>query len=340
MQNTWQIQMGLKKFIVIGSNSFSGATFISYILKKGYSVLGVSRSSELDGVFLPYKWQEENLNNFKFFQFDLNNNLNEIVSLIEKEKPDCIVNFAALGMVAQSWEKPKDWYRTNVLSQVSFHDKIRKFKFIKKYIHVTTPEVYGSTDGWIKENFNFQPSTPYAVSRASCDLHLLSFFKAYGFPVIFTRSANVFGPGQQLYRIIPRTILYARLGKKLSLHGGGHSDRSFIHMDDVSDATYRIATKGTLGETYHISTNEAISIRQLVEKICKLMNVEFSDFIEQSDERLGKDQSYNLSSEKIRKELGWKETESLENGIKSSIEWVDNNIDKLRNLPLNYIHKT
>ena len=69
------------------------------------------------------------------------------------------------------------------------------------------PHIYGSTDeGWMKESFNFSPSTPYAVSRASCDLHLLSFFKAYDFPVVFTRAANVYGPGQQLYRIIPRTI--------------------------------------------------------------------------------------------------------------------------------------
>ena len=103
---------------------------------------------------------------------------------------------------------------------------------------MTTPEVYGSTDGgWIKEHNHFAPSTPYAVSRAACDLHLHSFHQAYGFPVVFTRAANVYGPGQQLYRIIPRALLSARTGESMQLHGGGHSVRAFIHIKDVVRAT-------------------------------------------------------------------------------------------------------
>ena len=232
-----------------------------YLLDKGHDVLGISRSKEPENVFLPYKWLEKGQDRFCFEQADLNHDLEKLTSIIEKEKPVYIINFSALGMVAQSWKKPEDWYQTNVVAQVKFHDQLRKLNFIKKYVHVTTPEVYGSTDGWISESFNFNPSTPYAVSRAACDLHLKSFIDAYNFPVVFTRAANVYGPGQQLYRIIPRTILYARLGKKLSLHGGGSSDRSFVHMDDVSDATYCIAMNGIVGDTYHISTKETISIR-------------------------------------------------------------------------------
>jgi dTDP-glucose 4,6-dehydratase len=332
--------MNPDKFAVIGSNSFSGATFTRYLLEKGHNVLGFSRSQEPEDVFLPYKWLEEGLDRFRFVQADLNRNLEKLIKILVKEKPDYIVNFAALGMVAQSWEKPEDWYRTNVVAQVKFHDRIRELNFIKKYVHVTTPEVYGSTDGWITENFNFNPSTPYAVSRAACDLHLASFHDAYNFPVVFTRAANVYGPGQQLYRIIPRTILYARLGKKLSLHGGGSSDRSFVHMDDVSDATYRIALNGIVGHTYHISTKDAISIRELVIKICKHINVNFTDLVEESEESLGKDQSYNLDSDKIRHELGWQDAINLEKGITSTIEWIDSKLDILKNLPHKYIHKT
>ena len=211
--------------------------------------------------------------------------------------------------------------------------------FLNKYIHVTTPEVYGNTEGFIKENIPFNPSTPYAVSRAAADMSLKTFFDSYNFPVVFTRAANVYGPGQQLYRIIPRTILYVRLGKKLSLHGGGSSDRSFVHMDDVSDATYRIAMNGIVGDTYHISTKETISIRDLVIKICKSIDINFYDLVEESEERLGKDQSYKLDSGKIRKELGWQDAIDLEEGIASTIEWVDSNLDTLKNLPHKYIHK-
>ena len=141
-----------------------------------------------------------------------------------------------------------------MLSQVTFHDYLRKSKFLKKYVHITTPEVYGSTDqGWIKESFNFAPSTPYAVSRAACDLHLKSFFDAYDFPVVFTRAANVYGPGQQLYRIIPRTILSCLSGKSMDLHGGGKSMRSFIHINDVAQATLKISLESKNGTQWHLS---------------------------------------------------------------------------------------
>jgi len=328
-----------EKIAVIGSNSFSGATFVRYLLDKDHNVLGFSRSKEPEDVFLPYKWLDKGQGRFRFEQADLNHDLEKLIEILVEEKPNYIVNFAALGMVAQSWKKPEDWYQTNVVAQVKLHDQLRKLKFLKKYVHVTTPEVYGSTDEWIKENYNFNPSTPYAVSRAACDLHLKSFFNAYNLPVVFTRAANVYGPGQQLYRIIPRAILYARLGKKLSLHGGGLSQRSFIHMRDVSDATYRVALNGTVGETYHISTLQTISIRDLVRKICDFIKVDFSDLVKDSEESLGKDQSYMLNSNKIRTKLSWKNNIGLEKGIISTIEWVDRNLDILKNLPHEYIHK-
>ena len=207
------------RFLIIGSNSFSGASFIKHLLKDGHEVIGVSRSSEPDEVFLPYKELKNEIHNFNFHPIDLNHDLPLLVKLLDDYQPQFVVNFAAQGMVAESWLNPKHWYQTNMLAQVEMHDHLRKLKCIQKYIHVSTPEVYGSTSGWIKENLNFAPSTPYAVSRAACDLHLMSFYNAYDFPVIFTRSANVYGPGQQLYRIIPQTMMCARMGKILQLHG-------------------------------------------------------------------------------------------------------------------------
>jgi dTDP-glucose 4,6-dehydratase len=327
------------KFLVIGSNSFSGAQFVTFLLKNNCEVIGISRSSEINKVYLPYHWEEGLIKQFQFYQIDINYQLNELIKIINDYVPDYIVNFAAQGMVAQSWESPQDWYQTNVVGQVKLHDQLRKMKFIKKYVHVTTPEAYGSTDGWIKESFHFAPSTPYAVSRAACDLHLMSFYKAYQFPVVFTRAANVYGPGQQLYRIIPRTMLYARIGKKMKLHGGGGSIRSFIHMDDVSDATFRIATNGKAGETYHISTNETVSIRELVEKICQLTDVLFTDLVEVSEDRLGKDQAYLLESSKLRSELTWKDKVDLDKGLLGTLNWIDANLDILKTLPADYIHK-
>ena len=327
-----------KKFLIIGSNSFSGAQFVKYLLNNECEVIGVSRSAELDIVYLPYKWLKYQ-QHFTFFQIDINHQLGELIDICKKVKPEFVVNFAAQGMVAQSWETPQDWYQTNVVGQVKLHDQLRKLNFIKKYVHVSTPEVYGSTEGWVTENFNFAPSTPYAVSRASCDLHLMSFFKAYKFPVVFTRAANVYGPGQQLYRIIPRTMLYARIGKKIQLHGGGHSIRSFIHMDDVSEATYKIALNGKLGESYHISSRDTITILDLVKRICQLTGVSLNNMAEVSEERLGKDQAYLLDSTKLEQELGWKDTISLDLGLRETLHWIDNNLETLKSLPADYIHK-
>ena len=325
-------------FLVIGSNSFSGSQFIRFLLEKNHEVIGVSRSSEINTVYLPYI-SSKNKNLFNFIQIDINKQLDELVEIINNSKPEYIINFAAQGMVAQSWNTPEDWYQTNVVSQVKLHDRLRKLSFIKKYVHVTTPEVYGTSRGWLKENFNFSPSTPYAVSRAACDLHLMSFYKAYNFPVVFTRAANVYGPGQQLYRIIPRAMLYARLGKKIKLHGGGLSIRSFIHINDVASATLQIALKGIPGESYHISTNDTISIKELVENICEITNVSFNDLVEISEDRLGKDQAYLLNSEKVRTNLAWTDKIKLKEGLSETLFWIDKNIEVLKNLPSDYLHK-
>ncbi len=337
--------MKRQKILFIGSNSFSGSNFIKYFLKNNYIVKGVSRSEEAQVPFLAYKNFGKNqknpqIENFSFHKIDLNKDITKLVSIIDEFQPSYIINLAAQGMVAESWLNPKHWYQTNIVSQVELHDELRKRKFIKKYLHVSTPEVYGSTDnGFIKENYNFSPTTPYAVSRAACDLHLLSFQKAYDFPVVFTRAANVYGAGQQLYRIIPRTILSARFNKKMELHGGGTSQRSFIHIDDVAEATHQILLNAKPGSSWHISTRNTITIKNLVKKICEICNVNFNSIVNISGERLGKDQSYLLDSESLRKEFDWEDNIKLEEGIKSTIKWIDENSIYFEKVSWDYKHK-
>ena len=330
--------MSYDKFFVIGSNSFSGASFCEYLLGEQATVVGTSRSPEPHRAFLPYRWSGKD-RRFSFYRLDLNNDLAAIVDLLKRERPSYVVNFAAQSMVAESWANPDHWFMTNVVSSVKLHDQLRRLDFLKKYVHVTTPEVYGSTEGFVREDAAFNPSTPYAVSRAAADMSLRTFHAAYDFPVVFTRAANVYGPGQQLYRIIPRTILFIRLGRKIQLHGGGASERSFIHMRDVSDATLRVARDGVPGETYHISTNRIVSIRGLVEMICAQLGARFDDCVEVVGERLGKDAAYRLDSAKIRRELGWADHIGLEQGIEDTVAWVDRFIDDLRSQPLQYAHK-
>ena len=130
----------IKKFLVIGSNSFSGSHFIAKTLEEGYEVVGVSRSKEINSVFLPYLWNLKDKksiksfeNNFSFYKIDLNFQLNDLVQIVDSFKPTHIVNFAAQGMVAESWLDPTHWFQTNVVSQVALHDELRKKKFLEKF---------------------------------------------------------------------------------------------------------------------------------------------------------------------------------------------------------------
>jgi dTDP-glucose 4,6-dehydratase len=222
---------------------------------------------------------------------------------------------------------------SKLVSSISHHCKIKSF------IQFSTPEVYGSTSGWVKENFNFAPNSPYAVSRAASDWHLKALFENKDFPVIFTRAANVYGEHQRLYRIIPKLVLSGLTGKRVALQGGGKSIRSFIHIDDVSNALIKVMENGNLGETYHISTKELVSIHDLAVLVARKMNIKIEDLIEEAPDRIGKDFAYQLDSEKIRIELGWCDQVSLNSGLDRTIGWVSKNLPELSTMSTDYTHR-
>lgn len=323
--------------LVLGSNSFSGAWFCGYLLQLGINVIGVSRSARPVDALCPDKLLSETPLNFH--QLDVNNDFEALVALMNQHKPAVIVNFAAQSMVGQSWEFPEHWYMTNCVSTAKLMNVLKNADWLDRYVHISTPEVYGHCTGSITEHHNYQPSTPYAISRAAGDMNLHALHQVFDFPVVFTRAANVYGPGQPLYRIIPRTLLSILKQEKLPLHGGGVSERSFIHMQDVADATWKIALEGTLGDIYHIATTDSITIRALVEKICTQMDYPFEQLCDVQEERLGKDQAYLLNSDKLRTELNWTDHIDLTTGLQQSIDWARQHIDVLASLPMDYVHK-
>jgi len=329
--------MCVERFCVIGSNSFSGASFIAGALRDGAEVLGISRSPEADPVFLPYRWG--NAERFTFRQLDLNRDIDAVEAAIRSFRPDYVVNFAAQGMVAQSWSRPEHWYQTNTVAMARLHERLRTMDFLKKFVHASTPEVYGHTSGLVSEDAPFNPSTPYAISKTACDMNLLAYRRAYGFPVVLTRSANVCGPGQALYRIIPKTVLCILTRQRLRLEGGGVSVRSFIHIDDVTDATLRAAREGTPGAVFHLSTTRNQTIREVVEEVCRQLGASFDDSVEVVGARLGQDAAYLLDSTRARNQLGWTPQRTVEDAIADVIGWVRRNLGRLRELPAEYLHK-
>ncbi len=328
----------MKKVLVIGSNSFSGSDFIDLLLEKeDYEVIGISRSAEKDSLFLPYR--AKNSPRFTFEQIDLNQDISKLDRLLESFQPEYIVNFAAQSEVGPSWENPDHWFQTNAVALTNLANLLKNKKFLKKYVHISSPEVYGSCEGFIKEDTPVNPSTPYAASKAAGDLSLFTFYKNFDFPLVMIRATNVYGAHQQLFKIIPRTAIYIKNKKKIQLHGGGVAVKSYIHIRDVSNGELLVMEKGHAGEIYHISPDQGVAVKDVVQTICDKMGVSFDETVEVAPERLGQDKAYTIDSSKIRTELGWKPEISLEEGINQTVNWVKSHFDAIKKQPLQYIHK-
>jgi dTDP-glucose 4,6-dehydratase len=326
------------RLAVLGSNSFAGAGLVDLALRRGHDVLGINRSPEGPACFLPYKTNPRAAA-YRFLALDLNRDMGRIQGALEEFAPEFVVDLAGQGMVAESWTHPEQWYQSNLVAKVVLHDFLRLRPWLRKYVRASTPEVYGSTDHLIREDQPYAPSTPYAVSHAAVDMSLAAFFRRYRFPVVLARFANFFGAGQQLYRIVPRTVLSALSGRKLPLHGGGTSVRAFVHVRDVAEGLLAALERGEAGQTYHFSPAEFHSIREVVEAVCAELDIPFSQVAEPAPERPGKDQSYLMNADKARAQLGWEPRIGFRDGIRDTIRWVKEHLEELRALPWEYAHK-
>lgn len=328
----------MKKVLVIGSNSFSGSDFVDLLLEKGeYQVMGISRSPEKSALFLPYK--RHGSEHFSFHQIDINHDLDRLALLLDGFKPDYIVNFAAQSEVGPSWDHPEHWFQTNAVGTTKLANMLKDLPYLKRYVHISSPEVYGTCEGNITEEAPLNPSTPYAASKAAADLSLYTFAKNFPFPLVMIRATNVYGAHQQLFKIIPRTAIYLKLGKTIELHGGGVAVKSYIHIRDVSKGTLATMERGRKGELYHFSPHQGVAVKDVVKTICDKMGVDFAKATTTAPERLGQDKAYTIDSSKAAKEFGWTPEISLEEGISQTVDWVNSYFEEIASQPLHYIHK-
>lgn len=311
----------MSKWIVIGGSSFSGQAFCSAMIYQGHTVVATSRKSlDLGSAALQ----------------------DHAVAICERNPDtDYVVNFAALNMVAESWAHYKDYYHVNVVGVAQVARVCQALlPNLRKFVQVSTPEVYGAAPAMSNPMTEYQPycpSTPYAVSRAAADMDLAALHRATGFPVCFTRTVNVFGIGQQPYRVIPKTVLKILRGEKLKLEGGGESERSFIHIDDVARGIQAVAERGAAGEIYHMSGAPAVRIRVLIGRICAHMGRKFDDVVEVVPDRLGKDKAYHLNDHKIRTVLKWR-PEFRATVLEDVVAWYVAHAEDYKNDSLEYKH--
>lgn len=327
---------------VIGSNSFTGAHFVDYCLEHTEAeVRAFSRSPEVGSLFSPYRYNPRDLTRFRFEQLDVNQDLSTLCRRLDEFEPEVVVNFAAQGEVRNSWQWPEHWYRTNTLGVVQLAEFLKVRPYLKRYLTPSTPEVYGSTGSEpIAENHNYLPSTPYGVSKLAGDLHLLALHKHQGFPVLLTRSANLYGIHQQLYRIIPKTVIFVKQGKLLPLHGRGKAQRTFIHARDVASATWCVLTRGEPGQIYHVAPPPPalVSVAEVVEVVCQLLGKRLDEVVEYQDQNFGQDSIFSMDSSRLRA-LGWSPAVDFAQGVNETVCWIEDNWEHVQQLPCEYQHQ-
>jgi len=329
----------LRKIVVLGANSFSGQDFVDLLLDDPQNeVIGVSRSPERSPLFLKYRLRDD-LSAYRYVQCDLNEGIEELLKLLDAEHPSHIINFAAQSEVAPSWEHPEHWFQTNTVALAALINHLRRRDYLSRYLHVSSPEVYGTCVGRVKEDAPLNPSTPYAASKAAADLLLDTYCKQYDFPLLTVRATNVYGARQQLFKIIPRSAIYIKLGKRIPLHGGGVAVKSYIHIRDISRGERAILLDGKPGEVYHLSPDAGVAVRDVVRSIAVHLGKRFEDVTDIVDERPGQDAAYVIDSARARTELGWRPEVSFEQGTSDVVKWVEEYWDEIADQPLEYQHR-
>ncbi|MEM7164846.1 MAG: GDP-mannose 4,6-dehydratase [Planctomycetota bacterium] len=327
--------------VVLGANSFSGQDFVDLLITTTNDrVFGISRSQQRDATFSSYLRHDPDVlaQRFEYHALDMNHDMPAILALLDRWRPQRIINFAAQSEVAPSWDHPEHWYQTNTVALSQLVNHLRDCDYLQRYVHISSPEVYGSCVGEVLEDAPANPSTPYAASKAAADMLLAVFRKQYDFPLLTIRATNVYGARQQLFKIIPRTVIYRRLGRKIPLHGGGHAVKSYIHIRDVSRGELAVLDHGTVGETYHISPDQGVAVRDVVGTICSTLGETLADATTRVGERPGQDAAYVIDSTKIREELGWQPTIPLATGISEVVAWIDERWRSISELPHEYLH--
>ena len=269
--------------------------------------------------------------------------LSSLVRILQKVQPDIIFHLAAESHVDRSIINPEIFIKSNILgtfnllqaSKLHWEKLNSKRKKSFKFHHISTDEVFGTLmkNGKFNENTKYDPRSPYSASKASSDHLVNAWFHTFNFPVITTNCSNNYGPYQFPEKLIPLAILKAYRGEKIPLYGDGSNIRDWLYIDDHLDAITLVAEKGKLGKSYCIGGFGERSNKEVLFKICNLMdeykpkNYSHSNLIENVEDRPGHDQRYAIDSTLIQKELSWMPKTNFDEGLSKTIKWYLNNLD-------------
>ena len=315
------------KLLVTGGLGFIGSNFILKTLheNEGFDIVNVD--AELAGSNIKNLSQVKNLENYEYVKGNITNR-----KLMEDLIKNCdvVVNFAAESFVDRSINDANPFLVSNIRGAYTILDIITKQK--KRMIQISTDEVFGSlSNETATEESKFNPSSPYAATKAAAELLINSYFATFNSDVIITRCTNNYGPRQFAEKLVPKTIILAYHNKKIPIYGNGKNIRDWIYVDDHCDAVLSALHHGKSGESYNISANNEIDNLAIVRKILEIMNKP-ETLIEFVEDRPGHDLRYSLDSTKISDQLGWKVKLSFEDGLEKTVQWYLDNPELLNNV--------
>jgi dTDP-glucose 4,6-dehydratase len=318
----------MKNILITGGCGFIGSNFINYFYRKYEEV----HIYNIDAMY--YCASEKNIdedirNSSRYTLIKGNLCSFELVKhIVNYYNIEYIIHFAAQSHVQNSFDDSLQYTKDNIVGTHNLLEVVRQNGSIKKFIHVSTDEVYGEsmidkTENKKTEESILCPTNPYAATKAGAELIAQSYYHSFNVPVIITRGNNVYGPNQYPEKIIPLFIKLLKEDGKVTIQGDGTNVRAFIHVFDVVRAFDVILEKGVIGEIYNIGSddNEEYSVKHLAEMLIKKIKKTeaYSDHIEYIQDRPFNDKRYYISNEKI-KNLGWGIKENFEDGINKLID--------------------
>ena len=318
----------MKKIIVTGGLGFIGSNLIDLLIRKNYYVINIDKVTYSSNFYNTKDFK--NSKKYKFIKCDIKDN--KIKKIFYKYKPIAIFNLAAETHVDRSIDNPKTFIQSNIVGVFNLLEIFKEFskKYKSKLIHISTDEVYGDVlNGRSTENYPYQPSSPYAASKAASDHLVSSYVRTYKIPAIVTNCSNNYGPKQHPEKLIPKLIYNILNNLPLPIYGKGTNSREWIYVKDHCEALFKVLKKGKIGEFYNIGSNKNLNNLQVSKELINvsknLVNLGDKVKILFIKDRPGHDVRYALNSNKIKDKLGWLPKTNFKQGIKLTFEWYKNN---------------
>ena len=318
----------MKKIIVTGGLGFIGSNLIDILIKKKFFVINIDKTSYSSNFYNVREFK--NTKRYKFIKCNIGERKFE--NILFKYKPICIFNLAAETHVDRSIDNPDSFIHSNIVCVYKMLEFFKRYskKYKSKLIHISTDEVYGDIiKGRSTEKYPYNPSSPYAASKASSDHLVSSYVRTYKIPAIVTNCSNNYGPKQHPEKLIPKLIYNILNDKSLPIYGKGQNSREWIYVKDHCEALFEIFKKGKIGEFYNIGSNINLSnlvvSKHLINISKKFINVGKNVKIKFIKDRPGHDVRYALNSNKIKKQLKWKARTNFQEGIDLTFKWYNNN---------------